>query len=659
MFSKDVCIGLVLRGACRWGRWGSKPQHKRAAMRPVCSRSLTIGCRIFQLGHVPQHFRIFWALNLFTAKDSLISRAISGRSRLAQAFLLYLRVYGRVSMSILDVVFERVDEPRSRVLKEVFDSGAAQPGVLATMGYLEERLDVLITRPGGVVERERLTVRGAGASRIVYISSGAKLAFKLADISNYSDDNKDEFDAPVPAWLVPHVHGYFQNKSVIAAGTELLVSVLIVDEMDFTLQDLGKTVPDASAMDTARQDYAEAIAAAWGLLARAGKETNCAFGDWSIANLMVARRCGAVDVRLVDWAGTNISEGSPYQRVKRAKNTLLRDLSCIRDANSSGAAWFDGLELFKNICHRWWPAGLFNNVDGVPTVEDVKGLRKDLLLGVEHLRNISSATPPASSAPLASTVLPEPSAPPAAPAIVMDANHAEPQNQSEKRHRTTTVKPVEAGMAVSPWGQAILKSLDIRSGLREGDVASLDVENFMYDFPPKSTAEQSLRASAIADEFRTAAATESRLIVTAARGEFEGHISLRERVHSGKLPRLPTISALLGDDLMLFIRLLLALMPLHRIALVWSPKEQKYWLPNSASAMKFHRSYWPKLAEHLGARSELWRWRDTFIAFLTTMIPEGSPNQFKWGGFWMTPREIADAVTEATYQYGMERMGCT
>ena len=74
-------------------------------------------------------------------------------------------------------MFERVVEPCGRVLKEVFDGGAAQLGALATMGYLDEWLDVLSTRPGGTVDRERLIVCGVGASRIVYISSGANLAF--------------------------------------------------------------------------------------------------------------------------------------------------------------------------------------------------------------------------------------------------------------------------------------------------------------------------------------------------------------------------------------------------------------------------------------------------------------------------------------------------
>jgi hypothetical protein len=44
--------------------------------------------------------------------------------------------------------------------------------------------------------------------------------------------------------------------------------------------------------------------------------------------------------------------------------------------------------------------------------------------------------------------------------------------------------------------------------------------------------------------------------------------------------------------------------------------------------MKFHRSYASELGKALGDRPELWRWRDVFIAFLTTMNPPGEKNKF-------------------------------
>ena len=72
--------------------------------------------------------------------------------------------------------------------------------------------------------------------------------------------------------------------------------------------------------------------------------------------------------------------------------------------------------------------------------------------------------------------------------------------------------------------------------------------------------------------------------------------------------------------------------------------------------MKFHRSYALEPAYYLEGRIELWRWRVVGIIFLTKKIPDGSPNEFKWRTFSMTPREIAETVTEATYQDGMERI---
>ena len=144
---------------------------------------------------------------------------------------------------------------------------------------------------------------------------------------------------------------------------------------------------------------------------------------------------------------------------------------------------------------------------------------------------------------------------------------------------------------------------------------------------------------------------ESRLVVTEPPDKYEGHISLRERHLTVNLPRKPKYPEYLpelGDDLMLFISFLLALMPLHRIPQVWSPKDEQCRLPISASASKSHRPYAAELAYYLGGRTELWHWRLAGIVFLTKKLPEGSPNEFKWGAFSMTPREITEAVTEAT-----------
>ena len=151
------------------------------------------------------------------------------------------------------------------------------------------------------------------------------------------------------------------------------VSVLILEEMGRSLEAMGAMVPDATATGSAVREYAESIAAAWRLLAQAGATTMCDLGDWRTGNLMVTWG----DVRLVNWAGTFASEKTSYQRLKRAKETLLRDMSCARHAHAAGAVWFDALDALTNICHAWWPPGRFNNADGIPTVDDVECLRRD------------------------------------------------------------------------------------------------------------------------------------------------------------------------------------------------------------------------------------------------------------------------------------------
>ena len=82
--------------------------------------------------------------------------------------------------------------------------------------------------------------------------------------------------------------------------------------------------------------------------------------------------------------------------------------------------------------------------------------------------------------------------------------------------------------------------------------------------------------------------------------ELTGHVPLQKRILSQDpelLKRKPQYSPCLGDDIKLYMSLLLALMPLHRIKLVWSDKEKAWRLPTSAFPMKFHRSYAEEIAE--------------------------------------------------------------
>ena len=59
-------------------------------------------------------------------------------------------------------------------------------------------------------------------------------------------------------------------------------------------------------------------------------------------------------------------------------------------------------------------------------------------------------------------------------------------------------------------------------------------------------------------------------MVTEARGQFEGHISLRKRILTDNLKDGKEIKYLpeMGDDMMLFMKLLLSHMPLKRVKLV-------------------------------------------------------------------------------------------
>ena len=64
-------------------------------------------------------------------------------------------------------------------------------------------------------------------------------------------------------------------------------------------------------------------------------------------NLMASKGHGAL---------TEASKRTSYQRVKRARYTLLRDIDCMVDAEEEGAVWFDALDRMKSVCHKWWPS---------------------------------------------------------------------------------------------------------------------------------------------------------------------------------------------------------------------------------------------------------------------------------------------------------------
>ena len=217
----------------------------------------------------------------------------------------------------------------------------------------------------------------------------------------------------------------------------------------------------------------------------------------------------------------------------------------------------------------------------------------------------------------------------------------------------------------SPWDNEMLKSLGQREASRFDPVGAEEMNNYLSDHRPQAHAAASLVVNRIAQECRAEASSHSRLVVTAPREvfkdgkriKFEGHVSLQDRIFTNNLPRMPTYTPAVGDDMNLFMRILLTFLPLDRIRHVWKPSIQAYDLPNNAQIMKFHREFAPKLAAMMDKRFELWRWRLVFIEFLNKKIPRDGPNEFKWDGFWMTEAEIEIAVTETTYHYGMQRMG--
>ena len=107
----------------------------------------------------------------------------------------------------------------------------------------------------------------------------------------------------------------------------------------------------------------------------------------------------------------------------------------------------------------------------------------------------------------------------------------------------------------------------------------------------------------------------------------------------------------------LFFSLLLNRMPLHRVQKVWRPKLNDWRAPENTTPVKFHRLYASKFNVLLGESPSLWRWRQSAISFLVGKLPTNVKNDFKWANFTMTLDEIVCAATDATYQFGMERMG--
>ena len=177
-------------------------------------------------------------------------------------------------------------------MKELFPVGPDRPASILSFAHWHAEMQVIIYQSGERIHRERIFFCGAGASRVVYAAKIIGLVLKFSDVKYEIDDNLEETKYALPEWLIPCVHGYFK-KEVNGVG----ISVLLLDKMDFTIRDMGRKVPEASAMDTALREYAEVLSATWLLLLRAGLETNFKYGDWNTGNIMVNKKSSGTDWR--------------------------------------------------------------------------------------------------------------------------------------------------------------------------------------------------------------------------------------------------------------------------------------------------------------------------------------------------------------------------
>ena len=175
-----------------------------------------------------------------------------------------------------------------------------------------------------------------------------------------------------------------------------------------------------------------------------------------------------------------------------------------------------------------------------------------------------------------------------------------------------------------------------------------------------------MRISHIANQCRYQTFLNSRLPMTKPRVvirdgrclNFDGHIDVDTRMWTGYFTRVPTYTRVQGDDMKLFVTILLDFMPKKRIRKVWKESKGVCELPNNTEPGKFHRMYTEEMWQRMGYCPELWRWRKAFIQFLREKIPPWPKKcHFKWVGFWMTDAEIEEVVTKTTLHYGMQRMG--
>ena len=144
------------------------------------------------------------------------------------------------------VLFETVPSYRGGTLADVLFSGEKSPGALKSFKSWPQELQATtsVRNPAWPLsddwsaETTRIIFKGAGESRLVYVSANGQKVFKISDATGRynKDDNKNEFNTKLPLWLVPEVCGFVEEAHF--AGVR--VSVLIVRACSNTLATLGE-----------------------------------------------------------------------------------------------------------------------------------------------------------------------------------------------------------------------------------------------------------------------------------------------------------------------------------------------------------------------------------------------------------------------------------
>ena len=138
-----------------------------------------------------------------------------------------------------------------------------------------------------------------------------------------------------------------------------------------------------------------------------------------------------------------------------------------------------------------------------------------------------------------------------------------------------------------------------------------------------------------------------------------GHVSLRNRIKSNQLEKALSYTPERGDDLRLFMMILLRCMPLSRINRVWIEETWEYKWPKNTYSENFHRQYAPTINDELGDdRPTLSTWYQVFCTFMIDKLckrwPQG--NDFRWENFHISPKEIERCVDRTTVYFGMTQI---